>query len=53
LLKTGLPIFCGLGSRDSLRTEAGLCLHGHEMDENTTPIEAKLMWTVRTDCVDE
>lgn len=32
LLKTGLPIFCGLGSRDSLRVEAGLCLHGHEIE---------------------
>lgn len=37
----------GLGSRDSLRLEAGLCLHGNDMDQTVTPIEAMLMWTVR------
>ncbi len=36
----------GLGARDSLRLEAGLCLYGHDMDENTTPIEASLGWAV-------
>jgi aminomethyltransferase len=36
----------GLGSRDSLRLEAGLCLHGHDIDETTTPIEADLIWTI-------
>ena len=36
----------GLGARDSLRLEAGLALYGHEMDENTTPLEAGLGWTV-------
>jgi aminomethyltransferase len=36
----------GLGARDSLRLEAGLCLYGHDIDETTTPIEADLSWTV-------
>lgn len=36
----------GLGARDSLRLEAGLCLYGHDIDETTTPIEAGLTWTV-------
>jgi len=39
-----LPI--GLGARDSLRLEAGLCLYGHDIDETTTPIEADLGWTI-------
>lgn len=37
----------GLGARDSLRLEAGLCLHGHDINDKTTPFEATLMWTVR------
>ncbi len=36
----------GLGARDSLRLEAGLCLYGSDIDETTTPIEAALTWTV-------
>ncbi|UXH39127.1 glycine cleavage system aminomethyltransferase GcvT [Pseudomonas promysalinigenes] len=36
----------GLGARDSLRLEAGLCLYGHDMDTHTTPIEASLLWAV-------
>jgi aminomethyltransferase len=39
-----LPI--GLGARDSLRLEAGLCLYGHDIDETTSPIEADLNWAV-------
>ena len=36
----------GLGARDSLRLEAGLCLYGNDIDATTTPIEASLAWTV-------
>ena len=36
----------GLGARDSLRLEAGLCLYGHDIDETTSPIEAALAWTI-------
>src|SRR6516162_7459395 len=36
----------GLGARDSLRLEAGLCLYGHDIDETTTPVEAALAWTI-------
>jgi len=36
----------GLGARDSLRLEAGLCLYGHDMDETITPVEASLLWAV-------
>ena len=37
----------GLGARDSLRLEAGLCLYGHELDETVDPIEAALSWSVQ------
>jgi len=36
----------GLGARDSLRLEAGLCLYGNDIDETTNPVEAALMWTI-------
>lgn len=39
-------MFVGLGARDSLRLEAGLCLYGHDIDTTTTPVEAGLTWAV-------
>ena len=36
----------GLGARDSLRLEAGLCLYGHDMSTSVTPIEASLLWAM-------
>ena len=36
----------GLGARDSLRLEAGLCLYGHDMDTTTSPVEASLAWAL-------
>jgi len=36
----------GLGARDSLRLEAGLCLYGNDIDETTSPVEAALVWTI-------
>jgi aminomethyltransferase len=40
-----LPI--GLGARDSLRLEAGLCLYGHDLDASTTPVEGALEWSIQ------
>ncbi|CAI9120211.1 glycine cleavage system aminomethyltransferase GcvT [Brytella acorum] len=40
-----LPI--GLGARDSLRLEAGLCLYGNDIDETTTPVEGNLVWAMQ------
>lgn len=37
----------GLGARDSLRLEAGLCLYGHDIDSTTTPVEAGLTWAIQ------
>lgn len=37
----------GLGARDTLRLEAGLCLYGHDIDTTTTPVEASLMWVIQ------
>ena len=36
----------GLGARDSLRLEAGLCLYGHDMDTGISPVEASLAWAL-------
>ena len=38
--------FVGLGARDSLRLESGLCLYGNDIDETTSPVEAVLTWTI-------
>jgi aminomethyltransferase len=37
----------GLGARDSLRLEAGLCLYGHDIDTTTSPVEAGLQWSIQ------
>ncbi|KIM39532.1 hypothetical protein M413DRAFT_447016 [Hebeloma cylindrosporum] len=46
-LLTKSPVqLIGLGARDSLRLEAGMCLYGNDMDETTTPVEAGLSWVI-------
>ena len=40
---------CGLGARDTLRLEAGMCLYGQDMNDETTPLEAGLNWLVDLD----
>ncbi|KAH8675849.1 hypothetical protein BX600DRAFT_377215 [Xylariales sp. PMI_506] len=52
LLETAGPErlrFAGLGPRDSLRLEAGMCLYGHDLDDTTTPVEAGLSWVIGKD----
>jgi aminomethyltransferase len=46
LLKNPDVKMIGLGARDSLRLEAGLCLYGHDLDEKTTPVEGNLKWVI-------
>lgn len=41
--------FAGLGARDSLRLEAGMCLYGHDLDDTTTPVEGALAWVIGKD----
>jgi aminomethyltransferase len=47
LLDNGDVLPIGLGARDSLRLEAGLCLYGHDIDTTTTPVEAGLAWSIQ------
>lgn len=47
LLQSGETLLIGLGARDTLRLEAGLCLYGHDIDATTTPVEAALEWSVQ------
>lgn len=48
-LKTAGVAQCGLGARDTLRLEAGMNLYGNDMDENVSPLESGLTWTVAFD----
>jgi aminomethyltransferase len=43
---TQIAKWIGLGARDSLRLEAGLCLYGHDLNEDTSPVEGMLNWTI-------
>ncbi len=42
----GIIKLAGLGARDSLRLEAGLCLHSNDIDETISPVEALVVWTI-------
>ena len=46
LLEDGSVAMAGLGARDTLRLEAGLCLYGSDLDVETTPVEAALEWAI-------
>jgi glycine cleavage system T protein (aminomethyltransferase) len=48
LLSSDRVAMIGLGARDSLRLEAGLCLYGSDLDETTTPVEAALEWSIQS-----
>ncbi len=55
LMTAGEPLGlkpAGLGARDTLRLEAGFCLYGHELTDDTTPLEAGLGWVVKPDAKD-
>jgi aminomethyltransferase len=47
LLENSDALSIGLGARDSLRLEAGLCLYGHDIDTTTTPVEGALEWSIQ------
>ncbi len=51
-LRTAGVAQCGLGARDTLRLEAGMNLYGNDMDENVSPLESGLTWTVAFDPAD-
>ena len=46
LLSENTVKMAGLGARDSLRLEAGLCLYGHDLNDDITPVEGGLTWTI-------